>query len=509
VSVTNTWIPSGAQGVQDGLAEALAALREELEVPQAFPPEVIEETERVILTRELPGWDRTDLEFVTIDPATSTDLDQAVFIERAGEGYTAYYAIADVPSFITPGAALDAECRRRGLTLYAPDGRIPLHPEAISEDAGSLLPDVDRGAFLWQFSLSATGDVESASVRRARVRSRAKLSYHGVQEAVDGGTASECLMLLKEVGLKRIELERLRGGASLKLPAQVVEQDPESGAYRLVTEVPLPVEDWNAQISLMTGMAAADLMVRGSVGILRTMPPPDSRSLETFERQSAALGKPWSSSGPGSMSYGEYLRTLDPSQPKDLAIIHAAAALFRGAGYVAFDGEVPEDTVQAAIAAPYSHATAPLRRLVDRWVLVVCEALSQGAEVPAWARESLTQVPELMKSAEQRSSRLDRAAIDTIEAALMLPRLGEVFDAVVISTGNGKNATAPVATVQLLDPAVTARCTGAMEPGTRVKVRLDAADVQRRTVSFSLVEDASPAGAPGGESGESALHPLE
>ncbi len=501
MSVTNTWIPSGAQGVQDGLAEALTALREELEVPRAFPPDVLDETERVIRTRELPSWDRTDLDLVTIDPASSTDLDQAVFIERHGDGYTVYYAIADVPSFITPGGALDAECRRRGLTLYAPDGRIPLHPEAISEDAGSLLPDVDRGAFLWEFTLDSTAAVVNATVRRARVRSRAKLSYQGVQEAIDGGTAGECLQLLKEVGLKRIELERLRGGASLKLPAQVVEQDPDTGAYRLITEVPLPVEDWNAQISLMTGMAAADLMVRGSVGILRTMPAPDARSIETFERQTAALGKPWSADGPGGMSYGEYLRTLDPAQPKDLAIIHAAAALFRGAGYVAFDGEVPADTVQAAIAAPYSHATAPLRRLVDRWVLVVCEALSQGTEVPAWARESLPQVPDLMKAAEQRSSRLDRAAIDTVEAAVMLPRLGEVFDAVVISTGNGKNATAPVATVQLLDPAVSARCTGAMEPGTRVKVRLDAADVQRRTVTFSLAGEAPSGSAQGGNPG--------
>ena len=110
-------------------------------------------------------------------------------------------------------------------------------------------------------------------------------------------------------------------------------------------------------------------------------------------------------------------------------------------------------------------------------------------------------VADLMKAAEQRSSRLDRAAIDTVEAAVMLPRLGEVFDAVVISTGNGKNATAPVATVQLLDPAVSARCTGAMEPGTRVKVRLDAADVQRRTVAFSLDGEAPSGSAQGGNPG--------
>lgn len=489
--MTHLWIPAGGEDLQDGLADALAALREEFKIPDGYPAEPLAEALDAIRTHALPEWDRTDLELVTIDPATSTDLDQAVLLQRAGEGYTVYYAIADVPSFVAPGGALDAECRRRGLTLYAPDGRIPLHPEEISEDAGSLLPGVDRGAFLWEFSLDAEGTVTRTTVRRAIVRSRAKLSYHGAQEEIDGGRASECLQLLREVGLKRIELERRRGGASLNLPAQVVEQDADTGAYRLETETPLPVEDWNAQISLMTGMAAATIMLEAKVGILRTMPPPDEHSLETFALHAEALGKPWARSGPESISYGEYLRTLDPAQPKDLAIVHAAASLFRGASYVAFDGEAPAETVQAAIGGPYAHTTAPLRRLVDRWVLVVCEAVCQGVPIPEWARRSLAEVPELMKAADQLSARLDRAAIDTVEAALLRHRIGEVFDAVVISTGNGKNgspSSVPSGTIQLMDPAVTARCTGVMEAGTRVKARLDSADIAARTVQFSVVE---------------------
>ncbi len=98
------------------------------------------------------------------------------------------------------------------------------------------------------------------------------------------------LQLLKEVGLKRVELERLRGGASLNMPEQEIVQLPDGG-YRIAAAPQLPVEDWNAQISLMTGMAAADLMLEGKVGILRTMPAPDERSLRHFQRQTEALGK--------------------------------------------------------------------------------------------------------------------------------------------------------------------------------------------------------------------------
>ena len=74
------------------------------------------------------------------------------------------------------------------------------------------------------------------------------------------------------------------------------------------------------------------------------------------------------------MPYGDFVRGLDRANPRHLALIHEATALFRGAGYTAFDGEPPAQREHAAVAAPYAHVTAPLRRLVDRFGLVVCEA---------------------------------------------------------------------------------------------------------------------------------------
>ena len=274
----------------NALADALSALRTELELPGEFPEDVLKEAEAAVADRQFPDLDLTGVDFLTIDPPSSTDLDQALFIERRGEGYRILYAIADVPSFVKPGGALDAETRRRGQTFYAPDGRIPLHPEVISENAGSLLAGQLCSAFVWDFELDAAAEVVSVLVRRAAVRSRAKLNYKGVQADLDAGTASPLLQLLREVGRKRVDLERARGGASLNMPEQEIVQLPDGG-YRIVAAPQLPVEDWNAQISLMTGMAAASLMLNGKVGILRTMPAPDERSLSHFRRQTAALGK--------------------------------------------------------------------------------------------------------------------------------------------------------------------------------------------------------------------------
>ena len=295
--------------------------------------------------------------------------------------------------------------------MYAPDGRIPLHPTIISEGVGSLLPDELRSAFVWEFELDAAANVTQVHVERARVRSRRQCRYVEVQAELDGaaqgrGEAPEWLELLQEVGLKRIALERVRGGASLNRPDEEVRL--EDGRYVLTRRESLPVEGWNAQLSLMTGMAAATFMLDGKVGILRTMPAPDEETIARFRRQVDALGVPWSPD----LQYGEYLRTLDPTKAQHLAVIHAAASLFRGAGYTAFDGDLPDDTTQAAVAAPYAHATAPLRRLVDRFVLVTCEALCLGRDVPKWVREALPELPHLMASSDGKANQLEAQSLE-------------------------------------------------------------------------------------------------
>ena len=458
----------------DGLTEALRALREELELPSGFSPEVLAEAASSAQDPQLAHTDATGIPFVTIDPEGSRDLDQAVHFERLDEGFRVRYAIADVPAFVRPGGAVDTEARGRGQTLYAADTRIPLHPESLSEDAASLLPDSVRPAAVWTFDLDSRGQVSRVLLQRQLIRSREQLSYAEAQQRIDAGTADESLALLRTVGDLRLTLEAERGGASLDMPEEQIEVD--DGRFSIRRRALLPAEQWNAQISLMTGMAAADLMLEAGSGILRTMPPPDADALAQFRAEAAALGFAWDAS----LSYGEFLRTVDRESPAGMALLQSARRLFRGAGYTILTGdESREDVVQAAIGAPYAHATAPLRRLVDRYVLAHCLAISAGESVPDWATAGLTDLPEIMRASSQRAGALERASVDLVEIAVLAGREGERFEAVVIEEREHD------ARIQLIDPPTEAVCTTDAAPGTLITAELQEADLASRTLRFA------------------------
>ncbi|MEZ0446603.1 RNB domain-containing ribonuclease [Cellulomonas sp. ICMP 17802] len=457
-------------------------LRRELDVPPSFPPDVLAEAADVV--RRGPSGSRvdaTDVPFVTIDPEGSKDLDQAVHIGRLGDGFRVQYAIADVAAWVQAGGAIDDEARRRVETLYAPDGRTPLHPPSLSEGAASLLPDQVAPALLWTIDLDAAGAPVQVGVHRASVRSRSQLTYTGAQAAIDDGSAGETLQLLREVGLLRQAAERARGGITLPTPEQVVEQGAD-GVWTLGSRATLPVEEWNAQISLLTGMCAARLMLDGKVGILRTLPDADPRDVQRLRLSAHALGVPW----PDGATPGDVIRDLDAANPRHAALLTDATSLLRGAAYVAFDGELPAFTMHAAIAAPYAHTTAPLRRLVDRFVGETCLALSAGTPVPDWVRDALPELPGLMSAGDKHAAELERGCLDLVEAALLTGREGQVFEGAIVDV----RADRDEGVVQLRDPAVRGRIEGAGLPlGEDVRVRVVEASVPQRTVRFALADD--------------------
>ena len=180
-----------------------------------------------------------------------------------------------------------------------------------------------------------------AEVVRALVRSIEQLSYVQAQAEIDGDSPRETLALLAEVGPWREQRERDRGGVSLQIPEQEIVPDepwPDGRpTWQLAYRGLLPVEGWNAQISLLTGMAAAHIMLYGQMGILRTMPPADHGSLRRLHQTAKALGIAW----PAELDYPEFVRSLDPYKPDEAAMLNACTTLFRGAGYQAFSGGVP------------------------------------------------------------------------------------------------------------------------------------------------------------------------
>ncbi|MFK4105346.1 RNB domain-containing ribonuclease [Streptomyces sp. NPDC019531] len=458
------------------LRAAITALRTELGVPSDFPPEVTAEAERMPPPKGYE--DATDVPLFTIDPPASTDLDQAMHLSRRGTGYRLRYAIADVARFVVPGSALDAETHRRVMTLYFPDSRIPLHPPVLSEGTASLLPDQVRPAALWTIDLDADGRTTAADVRRALVRSRAKLDYEGVQRAIDSGAAEEPLALLAKVGRLREALEVERGGISLRVPEQeIVERD---GTYELTYRAPLPADGWNAQISLLTGMAAADLMLAYGTGVLRTLPAAPDGAVGRLRRTANALHIDW----PHHVSYAALLRSLDPGVPHHAAFLQECTTLLRGAGYTPFrDGVLPDITTHAAVAAPYTHCTAPLRRLVDRYASEICLAAVAGTAVPDWVLAALEGLPREMSEGGRLAAKAERECVDLVEAALLKDRVGEVFDGCVVELEERRPT---VGTVQLETPAVIGRVEGeGLSLGERLRVRVTQADPGTSKVRFA------------------------
>jgi exoribonuclease R len=351
----------------------------------------------------------------------------------------------------------------------------------LGEDAASLLPGQERAAVLWTIDLDASGDVVSAHLERAVVRSRAQLTYAEVQVDVDSGRADETLALLAEVGQARQAAEAARDGVSLDLPVQRVVLD--GGTYRLERESTVAAMGWNAQISLLAGMVAADAMLSAGVGLLRTLPPPDRDVVKVVRRTARALGVPW----PDEASYAAVVRSLDSADPDQAALLALAARGLRGADYLPLGPglPVPSDPTavrHAAVAAPYAHVTAPLRRLCDRPTIEVCLALFGDRPVPAETVAALPELPAAMARAKAREGGAARAAVDLVEALLLRPRIGEVLDATVVSAGEDRS------TVVVGSLAIQASNAGAPLPlGEPNRVRVDDADPVARQVRFTVV----------------------
>ncbi len=452
--------------------EGFDAIRAEMKVPAGFPAEVMNEAGQA--EPRMPERDLTEIPFVTIDPPGSRDLDQALHIDRRRGGYIVRYAIADVAAFVPIGSSVDLEAHRRGLTLYAPDRRTPLYPPTLSEDRASLLPDQDRPAMVWEIDLDGNGEIVEGRVGRAMVRSRAQLTYDRVQEQLDTAAAPPPLRLLAEVGRLRQLLEEERGAMTLPVPEQQVVH--EDGGWALEYRAPLPVEDWNAQISLLTGIVAAQLMVDASVGVLRTLPAADQYRVDRLRRVAKGLEIAW----PGDVTYPELIRSLDARLPAHAAFLAEATTLFSGAGYQTLvDGVTP--LPHAALATVYAHATAPLRRLVDRFVGETCLALSAGAEVAETVEQALAPIPEIMARADSLAGRYEAACINLVEAAVLANRVGEVFAGVVVDMHRDR----PQGEIQLRRPAVHARIDGEdVDLGEELLVRLVEVSVPTRSVRF-------------------------
>jgi exoribonuclease R len=124
-------------------------------------------------------------------------------------------------------------------------------------------------------------------------------------------------------------------------------------------------------------------------------------------------------------------------------------------------------------------ATAPLRRLADRYVIEATLAVAAGNSVPAWVQEAFGRLPEVMDRAAARAAEVERAVLDLAEAIALNGREGQEFDAVVTETDERGSR------IQIAEPAIVARVArNGRQPGDELRVRLVEADPVKRQVRF-------------------------
>ena len=450
------------------LGEGLAAIRVQFQLPSGFPLEIeaaAAAAARQPLTRHV---DRTAIPFVTLDPASSTDLDQAFVIEQSNSDLILRYAIADVGWFVEDGGPVDVEAWQRGETIYLPDGKVSLYPAILGEGAASLLPDGPRPAVIFTVRVATDGVSTLDSAERAIIRSRAKLAYTSVRpdELPDG---------FAELS-RRIEAAEAARGASRVDPPQQEVVESADGGFALEFSAVTPAEEHNAALSLATNLAIADMLYRHGTGLFRVMPEPDDWAVRRLRHSARAIGVGW----PNSMSLEDRQRQLDPNDPKQAAFMLAIRRAGAHASYAPFHaGERPW---HSAMRATYAHATAPLRRLADRFVIEAALAIANGRNVPDTAFAAFERLAQVMNKADSKAAQVDSAVLELAEAVVLSGRAGESFDATVTDIDDRG------ARVQLARPAVTSRVpVDGLAIGDSVRLRLDEADPARRLTRFSLI----------------------
>jgi len=488
---------------------------------KALPAEIpADEIERRVDLRDRP--------FVTIDPASARDHDDALCVEAVADRFRLWVAIADVAAFVPAGSPIDREALRRGNSVYFPDRAIPMLPERLSGDLCSLRPGVDRLVMVVELLVGAGGKVERRQFYAGVIRSRARLVYSEIAPVMagkgDGGLAPELVAQLRDLARVTGALRRRRlagGSIELDLPAAEILFGPDGRAEDVVVAqrnvAHRAVED--AMLAANRAVAEA-LEAAEQPAVHRNHEPPLPQDGAALRELFEVYGLSGAPRGRGSRTASQ---APDPEVPSPGWI---AAALKRVAGRP--EERLIHETVlrsltQARYGAEarghfalafrhYTHFTSPIRRYAD---LVVHRALSEWiAEAGAASRaapasrehrlDAMRRIAARVSWRERVAVEAEREALDLQKCAFLQGHVGEEFAATM--TG-----AAPFGLWLTLDDhfvqglvhlsslpefveydeqrhTFTARRSGErFELGDRFDVRVEAVDIIRARIDFRIL----------------------
>jgi exoribonuclease R len=349
-----------------------------------------------------------------------------------------------------------------------PDGKAGLYPPALAEGAASLLPDGPRPAIVFHVRVGQDGHSKLDGVERSLIRSRAKLAYETVR-------AADLPDAFPELSRRVALAEDARGAARIE-PFEQLVKATEGGGYDISFRPRLKSEDDNAAMSLATNLAVADALHSAGTGLFRVMPEPDERAVHRLRHTARAFGIEW----PADVDLGDFERSLNGKDPKPAALLMAIRRAGGHASYVPYSSK--ERPWHSAVAATYAHATAPLRRLADRYVVMAALAVANGKSVPDHITAAFQKLTDVMRRAEDTAGQIERAVIELAEVALLGAQTQHTFSAVVTDVDDRG------ARIQLCDLPVVSRIDAHnVQPGDDVRVRIVSTDIPNRTVKLQRV----------------------
>jgi ribonuclease R len=411
-------------------------LREQLGF-RGFRPAIEAEARRAAEAAERdPGGrrDLTELRTFTVDPATARDFDDAVSAQREGDGARVWIHIADVAAHVRPGTPLDLEARRRANSTYVPGAVEPMLPHALSSEACSLAPGVERLAVTAEIELGPGAEPRRTRFYRSRIRSDARLDYDQLDAIFAGRTpppeaVAEPLQAARDVAAA---LGERRGPSSLEVESFEPEFrfDPEGAVAAAHGVAQTEAHRLIERLMILTNEQVAQLLERRRVpAIYRVHAQPDPPRIERLLEQLAALGVPTPPLRQG----------LSPRAAGEMAAeasrLARREAARRGHGREAYTSLVLRSLKQASysernsghagLGSPaYTHFTSPIRRYPD---LVVHRALlallGEGEDAPRLA-ETRTVAADC-SARERESAKIEREADDVCAAFLLERELGE------------------------------------------------------------------------------------
>ncbi len=483
------------------------------ELPASFPADVMAEVEALTPQTDCePGReDLRHLDHVTIDGETARDFDDAIHVEKRGEGFRLLVSIADVGHYVRPGSALDREAYRRGTSVYLPGRVVPMLPERLSNDLCSLVPGQDRPAFTAILDFDSRGRRTSMRFTKSMITSRTRFTYTTVRRILADRDKDlrhrhrDCLAMLEAASrLTRLLHDRRleRGSLGFVIPQADIRLDDRGRIIDIGHQERNPAHLLIEECMLAANEAVAELLATKKRPVLfRVHEEPEPEKVEEFIKAAAAMGLQLPQPFESSPAWFAGVLERAASSPSAYVINNLLLRTMQRARYS------PENLGHFGLAAPYyTHFTSPIRRYPDLIVHRVLQHHLQDASSQLPERQRLEEAGNHLSARERVAVDVERDIHARLSVLFMRDKIGERFEAIISGVSRFAlflelvnhfiSGAVPVREMDddyYIHDAGSHRLIGELhgkiyQLGTIVQVRLVRVDTVKKQLTFTLVD---------------------